>query len=113
MGRSITVFWDEGKLGSLVMLFYLLLFSLLSFPVSPTDSMANWASCLFITLFATNSCLHCKSIILLGTYTEPLQHDLYISLNKCNHSGCHWKNTEESKKINSRNCYHLKNKNLK
>ena len=41
MGRSITVFWDKGKLGSSVMLFYLLLFSLLSFPMSPTDSMPN------------------------------------------------------------------------
>ena len=33
--------------GNSVMLFYLLLLPLLSFLVCPTDSMPNWASCLF------------------------------------------------------------------
>ena len=45
MGRRLTVFWDEGELGNTVMLFYLPLLSLLSFPMCPTDSMPNWASC--------------------------------------------------------------------
>ena len=42
MGRRLTVLWDERELGNSVMLFYLLLFSLLSFPMCPTDSMPKW-----------------------------------------------------------------------
>ena len=48
MGRKLTVLWDEGELGNSVMLFTAL--SLLSFPMCPTDSIPNWASCLDINV---------------------------------------------------------------
>ena len=41
MGRKLAVLWDERELGNSVMLFYLLLLSLLSFSMCPTDSMPN------------------------------------------------------------------------
>ena len=47
MGGSLTIFWDEGELGNSVMLFYLLLLLLLCFPMCPSDSVPNWASCSF------------------------------------------------------------------
>ena len=72
MGRSITVFWDEGKLGSSVMLFYLLLFSLLSFPMSPTDSMPNWASCCFYSRMVSSE-VKSNSIFMLILMRVPHQ----------------------------------------
>ena len=56
MGGSLTIFWDEGELSNSVMLFYMLLLSLLSFPVCPTDSMPNWESSLI-----------CKMVVLSDT----------------------------------------------
>ena len=41
MGRKLAVLSDERELGNSVMLFYLLLLSLLSFSMCPTDSMPN------------------------------------------------------------------------